>query len=144
MSFPCLSTVLAALLLAPFFAAPVAAQDAVGFDLQLNNAEDVQGVCRLTFVARNTSQTAFSEVSFDVGVFDKAGKVRALLALQFGTMGGVDTQISRFSIPDMTCGVLSDVVVNRAACVATGASEPSGLCSEGLSASSLIDIRFYD
>jgi subtilisin family serine protease len=125
---------------------PASAQQGASFGLELNNAQDNgTGGCRVTYVARNGSATALDSTDFEVAIFDVENVVRKLLLLKFGDFGTSDTKVSQFDIPDLACGDISSVVINRiVSCTEAGSGGPTDLCKTGLDATSLTAIRFYD
>ncbi len=142
---PTCSAVLARLAAAALALAPVAApaQDAPGFDLQLNSAADTaEGACRLTYVAANRSENVFDRAAFQVGIFDTEGTVTRLLVLDFGALTAGKTKILQFDLSGTPCASISRILVNqKSACTLAGGAE-SDFCFAELVASSRISIQF--
>lgn len=144
--------------------------DTQGIMLELNNAADiqheirtgngedgevtVQDACRMTYVITNRSAEPLRNAVWQVGVFDGAGVVRALLMLGFGDLPTDKTKIGVFDIPDWPCEDISRIIVNDAAECTPADAElvemPSGqsgytqsdICLTGLTTSSRAEIEF--
>jgi hypothetical protein len=123
--------------------APVTAQDADAFELDLNGAVDIaEGGCRLTYVATNLSDQEFERTAFQVGVFDAEGAVTRLLVLEFGALVAGKTKILQFDLAGSPCAAISRIVVNDvAACTLVGGAT-SDFCLKGLVATSRTAIQF--
>jgi hypothetical protein len=50
-------------------------------ELELNTAADVNGGCRLTYVATNSAPVSLDKVTYEVAVYDVDGIVKMLLEL---------------------------------------------------------------
>lgn len=107
------------------------------FEIELNSATDVEGACRLTFVATNNTNTALTQASYEVAAFDAAGVVSQLLVLEFGALPTAKTRVVQFDLPGAKCETLSRLLVNgQDSCQA--ADGPKDICLKSLSASSRI------
>jgi hypothetical protein len=138
-----LSLVAAAILaLAPALT-PAAAQTAAPgpFGLELNNLEDVDGACRLTFLANNETGVALDQTSYEVVVFDETGAVSQRLILEFGRLPEGKTKVVQFML-DRGCTQISRLLLNDVVeCVATeGGDVPH--CLDALAPSSRVDVQF--
>lgn len=161
-----------ALLAQPFAAlaqdTPAPAGTEAEITLELNNAADItqqvpgtdgaapteQTSCRMTYVIGNHSGESLRAATWQVGVFDGAGVVRALLLLGFGELPAGKTKIGVFDIPGWPCGDISRIIVNDVAeCTpadaeaVTSASGEAGypqsdICLSGLSTATRSDIEF--
>lgn len=120
-----------------------AAQDAPGgsFGLELNNAADVNGVCRLTYVATNDTGTALDKTAYEVAVFDSEGTVSRLLILDFGKLPEGKTKVVQFDLSEMSCGGISRLLINSVSECAT-ADGPYPFCMDALVTSSRTEIDF--
>src|SRR6056297_1660106 len=121
--------------------APLAAQEAGEFTLELNNTEAVEGGCRLTFVAQNGTGTALDQTSYDVAVFDETGTVSDRLILEFGRLAPDKTRVVQFLL-GRGCGQVSRLLLNDAEDCVTADGADSRICMDALSASSRTDILF--
>ena len=107
------------------------------FELELNTAADVGDVCRLTFVATNTTGIELTETSYEVAAFNAEQVVSALLVLEFGALPLNKTRVVQFDLPQTKCASLSRILVNRQdAC--RSADGEHDICLKSLSASSRI------
>lgn len=107
------------------------------FEIELNSAADVDGACRLTFVATNNTGTALTQAAYEVAAFDAAGVVSQLLVLEFGELPSAKTRVVQFDLPGAKCEGISRLLVNgQDTCQA--ADGPKDICVKALSASSRI------
>ena len=83
------------------------------FELELNAAVDADTGCQLTFVASNNTGVALTKASYEVAVFDADGLVSSLFVFEFGQLPENKTRVVLFSLPDLTCGKISRLLVNR-------------------------------
>jgi len=127
-----------------FAIGPALAQDAdARFQLELNNAASTDGGgCRLTYVATNQSEQALTETAYQVGVFDAAGVVRAILVLDFGALPSGKTRIVLFDLNGQACTDISRIVVDSVAACTLADGQASEFCMSGLATSSRTDIQF--
>lgn len=130
--------------LAAMAAAPVAAQDAAEFSLELNNAAETSaGGCRLTYVATNKTGTELAQTAYEVAVFNAAGVVSRILVLEFGALTVGKTKVVQFDLADQGCADISRIVVNDvAACTLADGSGQGDFCLSGLVTASRATIQF--
>lgn len=120
---------------------PAMAQSGDRFHLELNNVEDADASCRITFLAHNETGVDFSETSYDVVVFDDRGIVSQRLILEFGQLPLGKTRVVQFLL-ERDCGGISRLLINGVEeCVEEGGSA-SGMCLEALVTSSRADVQF--
>ncbi|NDW06100.1 hypothetical protein [Jiella pacifica] len=119
--------------------APPAAQSGLG--LELNNAVDDAGLCRLSYVAVNDTGQPLAKVSYDVVVFDQNGQVSQFLVLQFGQLPAGKTKVVQFDLADQPCAGISRILVNDIAECETSQGS-AGICMEALRPTSRTAITF--
>lgn len=122
---------------------PAAAQDNPDkrITIELNDASDVSGACRLVFVAVNGTGVVLEKTSFDVVTFDSTGKVGQSLTFQFGRLPVGKTRVVQFDLPGQACGTISRLLVNDVSeCAVDGRA--SELCLDALSTSTRTAIEF--
>jgi hypothetical protein len=112
------------------------------FVLELNNASDINGSCRLTYVATNNTGVALLKTSYEVAIFDKDGKVNNLLVLEFGALPIAKTKVVQFDLKSTPCSNISRIVVNNVAECQTADNATADFCLSGLITSSKTDIKF--
>lgn len=96
-----------------------------GLSLELNTASDVDGGCRLAFVAFNGTETAMEAVSYEVVAFDRSQIISQVMLFDFGALPLRKTRIVRFDIANAKCADISRLVINGAVrCEAAGAASP--------------------
>lgn len=119
-------------------AAPSPAQTTGSFEIELNRAEDVEGACRLTFVATNTTSIALTKTAFEVAVFNAEAVMSQLVVLEFGELPLGKTRVLQFDLPAMKCAEMSRLLVNgQDSCEsAEGAQD---ICLKSLSATSRVE-----
>lgn len=129
--------------LAASSAMPVAAQSPEGLSLELNNATDVQGACRLTFAASNTTGTALSALSYEIVLYDPNGIVPedGFLLFEFGAMPEAKTKVVQFLLENRRCNQISRILVNDAA-QCSGDQGDLDFCLSALNVSSRNAIEF--
>jgi hypothetical protein len=96
---------------AAILALPAFAQSG-GIELELNTAQDVEGGCRLTYVATNATAVGLERSAFEVAVFDGNGIVKRLFVLDFGFLPAGKTRVVQFDLPEQGCAELSRISVN--------------------------------
>lgn len=126
-----------ALCLAPV---PLAAQEQA-LTIELNDAVDVNGNCRLAYVAHNGTGKLLDKASFDVFIFDAEGKVGQSLVFQFGRLPEGKTKVVQFDLANNACSSISRLLVNDIReCVAGG--EESTICIDALKTTTRTSIAF--
>ena len=124
-------------------AAPVTAQDAPAFALELNSAADTaEGGCRLTYVASNRSGQALAAVSYQVAVFDAQGIVTDLLVLEFGDLTEGKTKVVQFDLGGRGCVDISRITVNEVAACTLSDGATGDFCMSLLETGSRSAIQF--
>ena len=119
---------------------PAAAQDK-RITIELNDAADVSGACRLVFVAVNGTGVVLEKTSFDVVTFDSTAKVGQSLTFQFGRLPVGKTRVVQFDLPGQACATISRLLVNDVSeCAVDG--KASELCLDALSTSTRTAIEF--
>jgi hypothetical protein len=132
--------VLVTALAAGLATAPVAAETA-RFDLELNNLEDVDGECRVTFVAHNATGVALAETAYDVVVFDETGTVAQRLILEFGRLPDDKTRVVQFLL-DRGCNRMSRLLLNGVEECRNEVGQSVPQCLDLLVTSSRVDVQF--
>lgn len=116
------------------------AQDSV-FSLELNNATEIEGGCRLTYVAANNTDIALTQTAYEVAIFDAAGRVSNLLVLEFGELPQGKTRVVQFDLGNQACADISRIIVNNIAeCSSSQGSHD--VCMSGLATSSRTNVEF--
>ena len=109
--------------------------------IELNDATDISGACRLVFVAVNKTGVVLDKTSYDVVTFDTAGKVGQSLTFQFGKLSLGKTKVVQFDLAGKPCKSISRLLVNDASeCSVEG--KASELCLEALTTETRTKIEF--
>ena len=122
------------------FGSGAAAQEKA-FSIELNDAVEVGGGCRLIYVATNNTGVALQKASYDVFTFKADGKVGQSLVFQFGTFPAGKTKVVQFDLAGQPCGSISRLLINDTTeCQVDGNS--STLCLDALKTTTLTPIAF--
>ncbi|NVO54204.1 hypothetical protein HW561_00160 [Rhodobacteraceae bacterium B1Z28] len=124
----------------PVVMAQSAADDPAGLFLELNTVQDVDGACRLTFVARNQTGTAIDKAVFETVIFDATGTVVSLSLFNFRELPTDRPRVRQFILPGMSCDTVGQALINGASSCVVNGSE-SEICREALSLSSRVDME---
>ena len=109
--------------------------------IELNDAVDVNGNCRLAYVAYNGTGQLLDKTSFDVFIFDAEGKVGQSLVFQFGRLLDGKTKVVQFDLGGNACASISRLLVNDIReCVAAG--QESTICLDSLKTATRTSIAF--
>lgn len=93
-------------------AAQAAAAQTGQIELELNTAADVEGGCRLTYVATNATPVALEKSAYEVAVYDTDGIVQRLIVLEFGFLPASKTRVVQFDLAGQACTTISRISVN--------------------------------
>ncbi|WP_270728296.1 hypothetical protein [Shimia sp. Alg240-R146] len=108
--------------------------------LELNAVQEVEGACRVTFVANNTTGAAIDKAVFETVIFDSTGAVVRLSLFDFRALPEGRPRVRQFDVPGMRCETISQTLINGAnTCIVNGAE--SDICGDGLTLSSRISIK---
>ncbi len=109
--------------------------------IELNDATNISGACRLVFVAINNAGVILDKTSYSVVTFDAAGKVGQSLTFQFGRLPVGKTKVVQFDLPSQNCDTISRLLVNDVSeCVVDGKASP--ICLDALATSTRTKITF--
>lgn len=109
--------------------------------LELNDASDVNGNCRLAYVAQNGTGQLLDKASFDVFIFDKEGKVGQSLVFQFGRLLDGKTKVVQFDLAGNSCASISRLLVNDIRECSAGGQD-STICIDALKTTTRTPIVF--
>jgi hypothetical protein len=108
--------------------------------LELNNLQDNDGTCRLSFLAKNETGTPIDKAVFETVIFDSDGGVANLSLFDFRDLPAGSTRVRQFDLPGRSCNSVGKALINGAnSCVAEGAE--STICKDALSLSSRLEIE---
>lgn len=111
--------------------------------LELNNATDVDGACRLTYVATNGTGVTLEGLSYEIVLYDPEGIVPddGFLLFEFGAIPEGKTKVVQFMLENRDCASISRVLVNDVAECRSATGEHD-FCLDGLSVTSRNAIGF--
>lgn len=118
------------------------AEETTASDLQLelNTVEDINGACRLTFVAHNQTGRDIEQAVFETVIFDASGSVMILSLFDFRDLPDGKPRVRQFDVPGTSCAALGQALVNGAnTCLVSG--EESDMCGSALSVHSRIEME---
>lgn len=108
--------------------------------LELNALGDVEGGCRLSFLARNEIGAEIAKAVFETVIFDSAGGVASLSLFDFRDLPANRPRVRQFDVQGMTCDAVGQVLINGASsCVVDGIE--SEICGKSLSLDSRIEVE---
>lgn len=108
--------------------------------LELNAVQDVEGACRVTFVANNSTGSAIDKAVFETVIFDTSGAVVRLSLFDFRELPKGRPRVRQFDVPGMTCDTIGQTLINGTnTCIANGVE--SDICRDGLNLLSRITIK---
>jgi len=131
-------------LAAVFVALPLAAQaqsteePPAGLLVELNTLQDVEGTCRLTFVAQNETGATIDELSLEAVIFDTSGGVVTLSLYNFRELPAGLLRARQFGLRELTCDKIGRVLINGVkSCIVDGSE--STVCKGALTLSNRTD-----
>jgi hypothetical protein len=89
--------------------APAFAEQPVVIDL--NSAEQVENVCRLTFTV--TAEQGLSELQTQTVLFDQDGAVKTFTLFDFGAVPSQGLRVRQFDMPQTQCDDIAMVLFNE-------------------------------
>lgn len=104
--------ILASAALSLLLASPALSQEKPELKIELNGTVDAKDSCRFTFVLINGMASDISKAAFEFALFNKAGGVERLTALNFGRLQKGRTTVRQFDIPGGDCASYSRLLVN--------------------------------
>jgi hypothetical protein len=130
---------------APMAIVPGQAQEsqapAGSLSLELNNARETGGSCRLTYVAKNETDVPLEKTSYEIVVFDSDERVSQFLILEFGSLPAGKTKVVEFDFPNRGCAQISRILVNEVSECLSASGETS-VCMDALRTSTRTEIAF--
>lgn len=123
--------------LAILFALPLVAQEMpAGLSIELNALDQVDGACRLVFVARNATDADIDALVLETVAFDAEGGVTGISLFDFATLPADLPRVRQFDLPGTACDEIGSLLVNGVqAC-------EGGACDAPLSVGSRTGVEF--
>lgn len=111
--------------------------------IELNNLQDIEGACRLSFLAKNQTGAAIDNAVFETVIFDASGGVATLSLFDFQDIPVDSTRVRQFDLSGMDCNNIGQALINGAnSCVVEGAE--STICKEALFLSSRLSVELIE
>ncbi|MGP1358423.1 hypothetical protein [Roseicyclus sp.] len=124
-------------LLAALWTAAAQAQSAPdGLSLELNRIDQIEGACRLTFLAENGLGADVEALTLETVLIDREGVVERLTLFEFGALPDGVPRVRQFDVAGLSCEALGRVLVNGVSDCVGPAS-----CGEALGLTSRVDVE---
>ena len=125
-------------------AAPPAAGAPAGgsVTVELNKLVPVDNSCHIYFVLNNGAPAPLGELQVDVYLFDRAGVILRGVAFQFLDLQPGRTRVAAFELPDLGCGDIGRVLLNRVLTCTDAAGAPVEGSGDLIAVSTRTDATF--
>lgn len=111
-----------------------------GLQIELNDAADVDGTCRISFVVENRLGADLSEAVFETVLFDASGAVERLTLFDMRDLPAGRPRVRQFQIDGVPCTGIGRILINGAqTCTGKGVAE--GACMDTLTLTSRTEIE---
>ncbi|WP_321446510.1 hypothetical protein [uncultured Cohaesibacter sp.] len=80
--------------------------------VELNNAQALEGACRLSFLIRNDLGVPLETMGIEIVMLDKKGLAQDLMVLSTGALSQGKRRLRQFDLPDVDCDALSEILIN--------------------------------
>lgn len=124
---------------APVDPVPSAEVQDGALSIELNDASEAEGGCRLTFLVENALGADLTALSLEAAVLTTEGQVQQVTLFDFGDLPEGRPRVRQFDLPDLSCEAIGQVLINDIASC-EGAGVGAGACMSGLGLSSRTDI----
>ena len=91
---------------------PAKAESAAGIAVELNKLEPKEGACLAYLVFENGTQSSFEAFTLDLYIFGLDGTIAKRLAINGAPLPVGKTKVSSFSIKDVACETMGNILVN--------------------------------
>ena len=108
--------------------------------LELNNAQDQDSVCRLSFLVRNGLETTLDDMGLEIVLLNRDGLAQDFLMLRTGPLIAGKRRVRQFDLPDTTCSNIGEVLINDVS-DCQGAGLDASACLAALKTSSKTAIK---
>ncbi|SFR12700.1 hypothetical protein [Poseidonocella sedimentorum] len=103
--------------------------------IEFNSLNQLDGACRLTFLATNATGSDIDGVSLEAVLFTTQGAVERLTIFDLGALPQGRPRVRQFDVPGLSCDAVGQVLVNGLASC-EGASLTPASCLKSLTLSS--------
>ena len=110
--------------------------------LELNKLAASENVCQAYFVVDNQSPHRLQELKVDVYLFDKQDVVLRGVALPFADVRAGRTMVVPFELPDLPCGDIGRVLLNKVLVCTDASGAPVEACADMLAVNTRSDVAF--
>ena len=91
---------------------PAKAQGAGGISVELNKLEPKDSACLAYLVFKNDTETSFEAFTLDLYIFGTDGTIAKRLAINGAPLPAGKTKVSSFSIKDLACETMGNILIN--------------------------------
>lgn len=124
-------------------ASPAAAAPAGGgVTLELNKLSQVENACHAYVIVENATAEPLQDLTVDVYLFDRAGVILRGVALQFTDVRAGRPTVVPFELPDLPCGEISRVLLNKVLNCTKPDGSPVDGCADRLTVRTKADASF--
>jgi hypothetical protein len=117
-----------------------AAQAAPSISVEMNQIQQHEGACQLTFMLRNTLQVDIATLVFETVLLTKDGTVNRLTLFDMHDVPSGTPRVRQFNVPNLICDDLGQVLINGVA-ECSGGELDTQTCAGSLQFSSRIDVE---
>lgn len=108
--------------------------------LELNNAQQVESGCRVSFLFHNTLAGTISDVAMEVAIMDKAQMTQDFLLISTGRLTQGKRRILQYDLPDIACADIGTILINDVSDCQIN-EMTAAQCLDAIRPSSRIDIK---
>ncbi|MFN0263379.1 hypothetical protein ACKTEK_05805 [Tepidamorphus sp. 3E244] len=138
----CLGTVLAASLAISASIVGAQAQEAGRIGIELNQSQQNEDACRLSFLMTNETGTDLEALTMQVVIFGTDERIRQVVSLSAGAMPDKKLRVRQFDLPQTQCGEIGRILLNEySACKGAGADINPASCLAATEVSSRTEIE---
>lgn len=80
--------------------------------LELNNAVQVEGACRVSFLFHNTLAGTISDISMEVAILDKEQMTKDFLLISTGRLTQGKRRILQYDLAETPCSDIGTILIN--------------------------------
>ncbi|MDO6591225.1 MULTISPECIES: hypothetical protein [Rhodobacterales] len=117
-----------------------AAQAAPSISVEMNQIQQHEGACQLTFMLRNTLESDIATLVFETVLLTKDGAVNRLTLFDMRDVPSGTPRVRQFNVPALACVDLGQVLINGVA-ECSGNALDAQTCIQALQFPSRIDVE---
>jgi hypothetical protein len=111
--------------------------------VELNNLEQADKACRVTFVVTNGLAAEIGELALETVLFDRANVVQRFVVLKSGRLPAGRTRVRQFDLPELSCDRIGRILVNDVTeCSAAQMSPAACIAAVAVSSRAKVGLEF--